>query len=392
MSNDEMSDALAVFCTVISPFTSVDDLGKLQESISCGTIDWQAVAQYANCSGMAPALHWSLDSKGLSHLIPEQFRAYLDEVYRFNRARNEELREQLLEVVLLLNGIGVTPLLLKGAAALIAELYPDHGIRFMWDLDLLIPEEQLEAAVAILMANGYSVPATYAGGPGGTGWRERHHYPPLWRTGAPAAVELHRRVLPANLDLLPPGAVWKRSWLFSSSLLPGASVALMSPTDELIHCFAHSELAHKNHYYERIDVRHLHHFACLCHRHREEFDWQQLESFKNHSGYGDVFNSYLYLAERLFRVQLPLSGRFSPEAVRHYRRITGSRHGLAAWRRLGRMLLREIDCMFSENRLRQAYQDDGPLFRLRLQHFRFLIGRYCHLEVWQRKIRSLEPF
>ncbi len=394
MPPDRTTNAFAFFCAVLSPFTAGEEVLQLRQSADRGEVDWVAVAKHANRAGLSPALHWALASKGLSALVPDTFRAYLDEIHCFNLTRNKALLEQQLEVVQLLNGIGVTPLLLKGGAALATELFPDPGIRFMWDLDLLVPEERLEDSVATLLAKGYSVPDIYTDSlPGGANQADHHHFPGLFFPGAPASVELHRRVLRKELGLLEPDKLWEQSRPYEGSLLPGGSVALMSPTDEVIYCFAHSELAHDHHHYERVDARHLQHFAYLCYRYQEQIDWRRIELLKHHPDVGTIFSAYLYLAKKLFRLNLPLSENLPPEAERHYHQVTLSR---SVWNERGHMLhllFLELSRVFAKERLQKLYQqENAPIFRLRLRHLRFLLGRYCHLEPWRVRLRGLAPF
>jgi hypothetical protein len=372
---------------------SAEELQQLGRLAADGRVDWVDVAGYANRSCLAPALCTALADKGLSAAVPEIFKDYLDEIYRFNVTRNEALLEQLREVALLLNSIGVTPLLLKGGAALATGLFPDPGSRFMWDLDLLVPEEMLAESVAVLLANGYAVPEIYTQGvQGAVSWADSHHHPGLVCPGAPAKVELHWRLLIDGGELLQPGDIWERSRPYCGSLLPGASALLMSPTDELVYCFAHSELAHNHHLYERVDARHLQEFAYLCDRHRDRIDWGRLELLKQHPAYGDIFSSYLYLAKKLFRVDLPVSGNLGAEAERHYRRAAVLRNGWSARMHLLRMLFLELSVVFARERLQKLYPEEVSLFRLRLRHLRFLLGRYCRLEAWRVRLKGLQPF
>jgi hypothetical protein len=164
----------------------------------------------------------------------------------------------------------------------------------------------------------------------------------------------------------------------------------MSPTDELIHCFAHSELGHGHHRLERIDVRHLQQFAFLICRYRDEIDWGRLEILQRHPRYGQIFTAYIFLAKMLFRAELPLSTDSNPFAERHYRAVTSVRSGWCRRKYLLWKLLRELFWVFSKERLQEVYrQKDVPIIRLRLRHLRFLLGRYCRLEAWRERLRAI---
>lgn len=323
---------------------------------------------------------------------PATFRAYLDEIYEFNLGRNRRLLLQLHEIVRFLNSAGITPLLLKGGAALATDLFPDPGMRFMWDLDLLVPEGTLPRSVAALESAGYVVPERFTTGGSSLVGAAIHHHAPLVRPGAPASVELHRQVLSAGGPLLEAAAVWRESRPLVGNRLPGVTAAVMSPTDELIYCFGHSELAHRHHHFAQIDERQLHHLAHIYSRYQDEIDWGRLEALQQHPRFGPVFMAYAHLAKVLFHVNLPGFSEGSPDAHRHYRKAISSRSG---WRRQGhriRMLLSEMAWAFRGERLRLVYSQEGvPTNRLRIRHLTLLLGRYRRLEAWRRRLRGLSP-
>ena len=382
------TDPFEFLCAILSPCTPDDEVSELRRIAAAGGVDWPAVAEHANRADLAPALCVALQDKGVWSEVPPLFREYLLELHRFNLERNQALLQQLREVVGLLNAVGVTPLLLKGAAALVTDLYPDPGMRFMVDLDLLVPEEQLERAVAAVQGDGYAVPEKYRELIASTA---SQHYPPLARPGEPATLEMHRRVLNRGRELLESARVWDNSRPYDGGLLPGLTAALMSPTDALIHCFAHSELAHGSQHYERIDARSLLEFAHLFCRYRDEIDWRVLESLKRHPRYGLAFEIYLHQARMLFRLDPLLSGELSPEADRHFSRVTSYLGWGGRQRRLWRVIYQELYVMFSEERLKNAYGQDVPVWRLRLWHFRRIMGRYCRPGAWKGRFGMLKP-
>src|SRR5512133_3331157 len=206
MNNPELrTDPFEFLCAILSPFTPDVEIRELQRIAATGEVDWPAVAERANRADLAPALCVALEAKGLMSVAPELFQEYLRELHRFNLDRNQALLQQLRVVVRLLNDIGVTPLLLKGAAALATDLYPDPGMRFMADLDLLVPEELLGRSVAAVRRSGYEVPESY---PGLVDSKGSKHYAPLARSGAAATIELHRRLLTKGRELLESAWVW----------------------------------------------------------------------------------------------------------------------------------------------------------------------------------------
>jgi hypothetical protein len=383
-----VTEPLVYFCALLSPLTSDAENQRLRQLASRGDVDWREVAVCANRAFLAPALRLAIVNKGLSTAVPPVFMSYLEEMYLLNVKRNAELTKQLLEIVRLLNGVGVTPLLLKGGAALATDLFPDPGMRFMGDLDLLLPGDTIDRSEAALKSAGYTVPDKYAA----QNFDWKHHRPPLIRAGAPASVELHQRLLSRGRSILEVEAVWRNSGPHAENKLPGVTVAFMSPTDELIYCFAHSELEHRRHEFAQIDARQLHHFTYFLVRRREEIDWERIEALRQHPRYGAAFKAYEHLAKRLFRVNLPGSTEANPDALRHYRSALRYRSG---WRRQAhriQTLLSEAVSAFSSERLQLLYpREKTSINRLRIRHLKVLLGNYRRLEAWRTKIRGVSP-
>ena len=312
---------VSFLCKVISPWTGEEETLRLREAARCGEVSWEAVAVLANRANLAPALRAGLRSRKLWPHAPVELRAYLDEIHRFNEGRNNHLRQQILEVARLLNGVKIIPLPLKGSAALATGLFADPAVRFMWDLDVLVPPGKLRQAVGTIEEAGWLVPEKYSSGPvTREDFYRAHHFAPIVREGAKACVELHRRVVPdAWGALLDTEEVWRESALLGSSLFPGVSMAVMSPTHQVIHCFIHSELAHGNHRDCRLDLRQLHHFAHLCMRLRDAVDWDRVASLRADRHAGRVLGAYLHTARKLFGVETPLSSMPDGYAKRHLR-------------------------------------------------------------------------
>jgi len=387
MTHQNVCNPLEFFCALISPCTSQHEVMQLRRIAASGGVDWAAVAGHANHAGLAPALYVSLENTGISVDAPELLRNYLQEIYRFNINRNEAILEQLQEVVRLLNSAGVTPMLLKGGAALVSDCYPDPGMRFMWDIDLMVPVDLVDLSAAALQNAGYEVPLKYRSMITET---SRHHYPILILPGKPAGVELHRRVIKDGGELLEPDSVWRDARPYSGRHLDGGA-AVMSPTDEIIYCFAHSELNNTRHHrHEQIDLRHLHQFVCLIHHYRDDVDWRRIEALTHHPRFGRYFVRYLCLAEQLFRVPLPLSTDLYPDTERYCRMLTTPLNSPGRLCRLLRAVVRDLIWTFSKEQLQELYRrKDISVTRLRFRHFRVLFGRYLRLEAWKVRFGGL---
>lgn len=111
--------------------------------LPAGQSEWEGLLHLSGEHLVVPQLRWALREQGLWAALPAEVADYLDAVYTLNLERNCGCEEQLRELVTRLNGIGVVPVLLKGAAALIDGLYPTAGERMMSDLDVLVPANRL---------------------------------------------------------------------------------------------------------------------------------------------------------------------------------------------------------------------------------------------------------
>ncbi len=97
-----------------------------------------------------------LKKHGLLDMLPADLQTYLAHRTAANRVRNHRLKNELASIIALLAAKRIPVLLLKGAATFTDRLYADDGARLMQDLDLLIPEDQVERAQRILIDTGYT--------------------------------------------------------------------------------------------------------------------------------------------------------------------------------------------------------------------------------------------
>ncbi|MBV8373917.1 MAG: nucleotidyltransferase family protein, partial [Candidatus Eremiobacteraeota bacterium] len=148
------------------------------------------LAQVAKRTGCAELLHQSLER------TPGPEAAALRALLRRERwstaVRSAKLRDQLRQVVELLNAAGIEPILLKGAARLWSG-DPSASLHDSVDLDLLVADDELAAARTALVEAGYRDDlyrdiAWY--------YQNVHHHlaPLLPQCGV--GVELHRALAP----------------------------------------------------------------------------------------------------------------------------------------------------------------------------------------------------
>jgi Uncharacterised nucleotidyltransferase len=118
-------------------------------------VEWTSVIGLANQTLTTPALIDFVDQ--FASVLPEDVCTYIRQIYRRNVLRNDRLAGQLEEAVVAMNGQGVTPVLLKGAAMLATAPDERRGVRLMSDLDIMVMPDDAERAVAALGAIGYEI-------------------------------------------------------------------------------------------------------------------------------------------------------------------------------------------------------------------------------------------
>lgn len=279
---------------------------------------WEQVVEFANLHLLSPALWTRLRERGTAQHLPADLQGYLSELHRLSALRNEALRDQTLQALGLLQEAGIDAVLMKGAAYLFTDEFPDPASRIMTDIDMLVPATQSSRALEILKAAGYE-PAPEPG----TDYGAHRHLAPLVRAGDYAAIELHSGLFPAHLAaLLPDQAVWDHL-----EELPGRQprVRVLSPSARLLVNFAHAQLIDRGHGKGLFPLRSLFETSRILHGQRSDIEWDWLYERIGAGGKEREFDAYLHLVNRLFG-EVPEAHRPTWRARLHAMRC------LAQWR------------------------------------------------------------
>ncbi len=175
--------------------------------------------------------------------------------------------------------------------------YTNPAARYLLDVDLLIPEAQLQTAVETLMRNGFERDDTDQFG------RFRHHHPPLRRPGS-VAFELHRSLgMGPCASLLPAREVIEQSVPFD---LDGAKVRLPSPEHLMTHLIMHSQMQHP--YNERIwpPLRALYDLVLLDRHFASVLTWPAIEQRFRRAGRYALFALHLLQVRDSLDLELPV--------------------------------------------------------------------------------------
>lgn len=183
--DEALRNTLLFITSVISPWTEKKDIKNF---IPNNEEQWDHIFYYADRWLVAPLLYNRLEQKDLHTVCPKDFLQALNAYYLANIKRNDNHRRVLLETVKILNDVGIKPILLKGAHALV-ELLPDHRTRIISDIDLLILDGKELVALDALKKQGYiqEHKGSIKNNP------QSHHLDPLFHPSSAAYLELHRR-------------------------------------------------------------------------------------------------------------------------------------------------------------------------------------------------------
>jgi len=156
---------------------------------------------------------------------------------------------------------GIPVMLLKGAA-LLESVYTSVASRSMGDLDLLVPEAAIGAAVETLCGIGFRSDAAQL-----NRWPVTHrHVPRLIGNDSAAVVELHRHILNGG-DVASITPMWQRA-------LPGRGGPWLtpSPTDMVVHLAVH--FTEDRAYHSRFALRQLADLAATIRIAEHDLDWE----------------------------------------------------------------------------------------------------------------------
>jgi hypothetical protein len=329
--------------------------GRTGDALRRELADWTPLLALANSHLLTPALYASLLRAGALSDTPAEARQYLGFLHRENAKRNHAIENQIGRVVQALNGAGIVPVFLKGAATLKRGLHLDPGARMMRDIDVLVERYEADRAVEALSGIGYAIATRYPDG--------HHAVADLSLDGVPAAVDLHA-------ELVDPRYMFSASELRKRALPcqeRGLRFAVPCPDDMVLHNVIHAQIHFLGNYYRgALDLHQVHDFSMMVRRFGAAVDWGALEKRLGEHRVDRALHVFALAATRLFGVPWPLT-RPASRAARLTYRIGVAELLMPA---LGNMLAPMGNFLgaFAWHRMRGLYGDDSPLLVRRLRH------------------------
>jgi Uncharacterised nucleotidyltransferase len=153
----------ALKLAAISTLGLEPDFSGLRELRTCGSKDSANFTTWLDHSGLALYLFGRLRDCGELGLVPSEFRDALEQRVQSNRKRMETMLTEFSKVNTEMRSRSIPHAFLKGFT-LTPEFCADPTLRHQTDLDILVHPDSAVEATQALVACGYSLRGTEAGG------------------------------------------------------------------------------------------------------------------------------------------------------------------------------------------------------------------------------------
>ena len=128
---------------------------EILNGVDIKSINFEKLITLASGHLMLPALFFNIQKKKASYLFPEDFIAYIKNIFTINKARNEILLAEAKELSQLLVENNINHIFLKGTALLLSNVFEDIGERMIGDIDFIIQHKDEEKIIRVLEKHNY---------------------------------------------------------------------------------------------------------------------------------------------------------------------------------------------------------------------------------------------
>ncbi|HMB95839.1 MAG TPA: nucleotidyltransferase family protein [Tepidisphaeraceae bacterium] len=271
------------------------ELDRVRELASAENLDWNLTIKLAADHGVVPLLHHSLQRAG-AESIPKEFRDRLQRQVQANALNNLLMMRELIKLTGAMESQQVRVLPYKGPTlAMIA--YGDLSLRQCGDLDILVPQRDIEKSKEVLVAHGYQPMFDTDEKTEANRVALPHEYDYVYsRKDPPVMVELHWQVMGKLFSFDPdPDDLWNRA---APQNVAGATMRMLSPEDLLLILSAHG----MKHFWTRLGwICDLAEFIRSC----PKIDWQKLLQRSTELNARGILMLGLVLANRVVGAAVP---------------------------------------------------------------------------------------
>jgi hypothetical protein len=196
--------------------------------------DWDIAVRTARLARLLAVLAQRIADAGVLPDLALPVQQQLTGALAESRYLTHMQRVELARVARVLVPLGITPVLLKGAAY-VAQTLPIAAGRMPNDVDVLVAPEQLDAAENALRAAGWRFDESLDDYDQRYYRRWSHELPPLRYHGFVLELDLHHAILPPTTRVSPPTALL----LPQARTIAGQPFLALSPADQVLHIAAH---------------------------------------------------------------------------------------------------------------------------------------------------------
>ena len=256
---------------------------EILNGIDINTINFENLIKLASSHLMLPALYFNINKKNCSCLFPDDFIAYIRNIFAINKSRNEILLSEAKELSELLFENNIKHIFLKGTALLLSNIFEDIGERMIGDIDFIIQHKDEEKIKKVLKYNKNCTPQKS----GLSRFFKPTHLPRKVRENKTIAIEAH-------LELLEP----RHRWIFNSKVLRNNFNEELktnkTPSTSFLfnHCIYALQLEDKAFYYSNYS-------------HRSIYDIYKLDcknSLTINNIKKDIFKKYFFVSIAKFKI------------------------------------------------------------------------------------------
>jgi hypothetical protein len=202
-----------------------------------GAEQWNGFLPLARSAGLLGRCLSLLDQHGLRGMAPQRLVDQLQGALNQTRYVQGQAMRELRAVAGVMAREKVPLLALKGVAYLVAGL-PPCGWRNLSDIDLLVPERDIERAERALLGAGWEASAEFDS-------YDQHYYrdwmheiPPLVHRDRQTEVDLHHNLAPPVSRIrIDAAKLWEHAEMVGDAY--GLTVRVLSPPDILLHNAVH---------------------------------------------------------------------------------------------------------------------------------------------------------
>lgn len=289
---------------MLTPKKDAEVLTIIKTAAGQKQIPWEKILYQANRHMCTPLWYAQLKNDKLLSCLPDDLVEYLEQLYQANLDRNLQLKTGLIQLLQEFNRAAIQTLLLKGAATFCDQLFEADGSRFMGDLDILVPEDQVEQSRSILIKLGYKEIPDEGMELDELPTDERHHQlPRYYIPGTPIVVEIHFKISYALVGrLITPASAWQDR---TQSTLKGEATSVLSPDHKLLLNTAHAMIPHREYLRGHISPLQLSEFVLLAQRYSDSINWQKWLNTARQFSLSDEFMTYLDLSVNFMGLTKP---------------------------------------------------------------------------------------